>query len=414
MLKRIIIPLIILGLAVAFFKVMLASKDKPEEIVVNEHVWRVKQITVKKQTLSPAMTLYGRIESPSLLNAAAPASSQIVQVLVKEGQRVEKGQLMLALDKNDFEPLVRQAQAKVNELKAQIKSEQLRHQLNINSLKNEKKLLLLSSKALARAVKVKSKNLGSVSETEQAMQQVELRRLSLNQMQFSVQEHDARQEQFEARLMQAQAELTKAHLALSRSQVFAPFTGVVAKVNVAQGDRVNSNEKLLSFYSIEHLEIRAKLPAKQLLEVQSSLVKGDYLKGVASSGEQSIPLKLERLSGEAQASGVDAIFSIETDKIPFRIGAIVVIQLQRAAQKNMIKVPYQVMYGTERLYQIKEQRLQVIKVTTIGEHYAVLNKNNSAQDAQLLIASDTLNDGDQVLATHLPNAFTGLKVEVIQ
>ncbi len=412
MLKRIIIPLIILGLAVAFFKVMLASKDKPEEIVVNEHVWRVKQITVKKQTLSPAMTLYGRIESPSLLNAAAPASSQVVQVLVKEGQQVEKGQLMLALDKSDFEPLVRQAQAKVNELRAQIKSEQLRHQLNLNSLKNEKKLVSLSEKALARAVKVKRQNLGSVSETEQSMQQVQLRRLSLNQMQFSVQEHDARQEQFEARLMQAQAELTKARLALSRSQVFAPFTGVVAKVNVAQGDRVNSNEKLLSFYSVEHLEVRAKLPAKYLMEVQSSLDKGGYLKGVAHNGEQHISLHLERLSGEAQASGVDAIFSIKTNKIPFRIGAIVVIQLQREAQKNMIKVPYQVMYGTKRLYQIKDQRLQAISVKTIGEHYN--EASNNAQEAQLLITSDALNDADQILATHLPNAFTGLKVDVIQ
>ncbi|NOQ78512.1 MAG: HlyD family efflux transporter periplasmic adaptor subunit, partial [Gammaproteobacteria bacterium] len=336
---------------------------------------------------------------------------------VKEGESIKKGQLMLSLDKADFEPLFKFAQAKVNELKALIKSEQLRHTTNLTSLKNEKKLLKLSEKALARAEKVKSRNLGSVSETEQAMQKVEMQRLSFIKMQFSVQEHQPRQEQLEARLIQAQADLEQRRLALQRSQIYAPFSGVVAKVNVAQGDRVNANEKLLSFYSTERLEIRAKLPANSLSEIQQSIRDGETLTGFAFSSSQEngsqergsqVPLLLERISGEAQASGVDAIFTITADKVYFRIGAIVVVRLQRTARDNMIKVPYQAMYGSERLYQIKDNRLQAVKVKTIGEYFG------SIRDSQLLIASDALNSGDAILTTHLPNAFTGLKVEIVK
>jgi len=411
MLKKIIIPLIIFALAIVFLKFMLGSKEKVPEINIKEHVWRVQQALIKTQTLSPALTLYGRVESSQLLNAAAPAASQVAAVLVKEGETVSKGQLMLSLDKADFEPLVKFAQAKVNELNALLKSEQLRHEINTVSLKNEKQLLHLSEKALSRAVKVKRQNLGSVSETELAMKQVELQRLSYHKMQFLVQEHEVRQEQLEARLMQAQADLAKAQLALQRSQIIAPFSGVVAKVNVAQGDRVNSNEKLLSFYSTEHLEIRAKIPADSLPEVQQSLQNGQHLRALAINSAQQLPLVLERLSGTAQASGVDAIFAIKAEKIHFRIGAIVVVRLQRIARDNMILVPYQSMYGNKRLYRINEGRLQLVQVKTIGEYYT---DKQDETDKQLLISSEELNSGDTILATHLPNAFTGLKVEIVK
>ncbi len=421
MLKKFIIPLIILILAIVFFKMMLATKKESPEIETNEHVWRVEQSIVEKQKLSPVITLYGRVETSELLNAAAPAACQVAKVLVKEGEYIDKGQLMLSLDQADFEPRLMRTQAKVKELKALIESDQLRHKINLESLKNEKKLLRLSEKALARAEKVKRQNLGSISETEKAMQQVEKQRLSYNASQFSVDEHQSRQEQLEARLMQAEADLLQARLALERSQIVAPFSGVVAKVNVAQGDRVNNNEKLLSFYSMEHLEIRAKLPVSVLAEIQQSIREGSVLKGDASSGSQEsgsqqVPLLLARISGEAQASGVDAIFTITAEQVNFRMGAIVVVRLQRPARDNMIKVPYQAMYGSDRLYQIKDNRLQAIKVKTIGEYYSegsIVDSQTLTQEPELLVESDELKSGDSILTTHLPNAFTGLKVDVV-
>ena len=419
MLKKTIIPILIFIVAIIFFKIMLSSKDKSPAIEFKEHVWRVEQNIIEKHTLSPSITLYGKIESADLFNVAAPASSQVDKIPAKEGQRIEKGQLLLALDQADFEPLLKQSQAKVDELHALIKAEDLRHRLNEDSLVNEKKLLALSKKALSRAEKVKKQNLGSISETEQAMQQVESRRLSFNMKLFSVKEHPARMEQLQARLLQAEAELEKNHLALQRSQVYAPFTGIVAKLNVGQGDRVNANEKLLSFYSLEQLEIRAKLPINLLYEIQNNLLEGIILTGTASTGGNQLNISLDRLSGQGQASGIDAIFAIDNSDNQsahhLRIGSIVVLNLQRAAQKNLIKVPYQAMYGTDRLYKIVEGRLELVKAETIGEYrlQTPQKKNISTQQSQLLIRSDDLQSGDAILVTHLPNAFTGLKVEAV-
>lgn len=413
LLKKVIIPVAIFVLAIIIFKMMIATKDPVPEIEIKEHVWRVEQSVVEPQRLSPVLTLYGKVETSELLNAAAPATSQVDRVLVKEGEYIQQGQLMLSLDRADFEPLLKQDQARIKELKALLESELLRHQVHLKSLENEKKLLHLSEKALSRAEKVKRQNLGSVSETEKAMQQVEKQRLSFNEVQFSVNEHQARMDQLSARMMQAEAELRKSHLALQRSQIYAPFTGIVAKVYVARGDRVNNNEKLLSFYSTEQLEIRAKLPVNMLSEIQNNIRAGAIIKAEAITGNanavQRVPLLLNRLSGEAQASGVDAIFTIGISDVPFRVGAIVVVRLQRPAQDNMIKVPYQAMYGNERLYKIIDKRLQAVTVTTIGENY---NDQTQGREVELLIASSELQSGDHILVTHLPNAYTGLKVDI--
>ncbi len=407
-----LVPIIIIILGFGFFKLMLATRDKTPDIEIHEHVWRVQQTQVNKQKRAPVITLYGKTETTELYNAAAPAASEVVQLLVKEGEFIEQGQLMLSLDPRDFEPLLMQAQAKVNELQASIRSEKIRHEINQLSLNNELKLLKLSKKALQRAEKIKRQKLGSVSETEQAMQQVEKQRLAYNSMKFKVSEHEARLEQLQARLLQAEADLQKSRLAMQRSQIHAPFSGVVAKVNVSQGDRVNGNEKLLSFYSMQELNIRAKLPINILADVQSALQRGQVLRGTASNGGRHAGIRLVRLSGEAQASGVDAIFTIEKAQASFRIGSILVVRFQRSAQEGLMKVPYQAMYGMDRLYKIVDGRLQKVKVTTIGE--AQLENAASDTSPQLLVRSDELNSGDRILSTHLPNAVSGLKVQVVE
>jgi RND family efflux transporter MFP subunit len=412
MIKKLIIPAFIFILAFAFFAVMVSTREKSPVIETGERVWRVEQAEVVPQTLAPIITLYGKIETPDLFNAAAPINTLVEQVNIKEGEYVKKEQLLLTLDQRDFLPLLKQSRGKVDELNALIKSEKLKHEINLKSLSHEKKLLRLSEKALQRAETVKRKKLGSISETELAMQQVEKQRLLLIARQFSVDEHQARLEQLQARLLQAEAELEKSQLALERSKIYAPFSGVVAKVNVAAGDRVNNNEKLLSLYSMDKLEIRAKLPNTIMAEIKQDLLDNKTLTGMAYTGSKSFPIVLERLSGEGSASGVPAIFSVAEDNIRIRLGTIVVVRLQRTSKPDLIAVPYQAMYGYDHLYKIVDARLHSVTVETVGE-YQLDAPLQSTPDKMLLIRSAELKAGDHILVTHLPNAFNGLKVETI-
>ncbi len=87
----ILTPIIIIILGLGFFKLMVATRDKSPDIEIKGHVWRVEQSRVIKQKLAPVITLYGKTETTELFNAAAPAASEVVRLLVKEGEFIEQG-----------------------------------------------------------------------------------------------------------------------------------------------------------------------------------------------------------------------------------------------------------------------------------------------------------------------------------
>jgi HlyD family secretion protein len=71
----------------------------------------------------------------------------------------------------------------------------------------------------------------------------------------------------------------------------------------------------------------------------------------------------------------------------------------------VIAVPYQAIYGNSRLYLLYEDRLQGVDVESIGQYV------DADGNSLLLVKSSQINDGDEIVITHLPNAVSGLKVK---
>jgi multidrug efflux pump subunit AcrA (membrane-fusion protein) len=131
-------------IGVAVFVVLKVTHPQPTPTEVQERVWQVEVQAVEPTTLSSTLTLYGQVETPSLLSAAAPGDAVVEQVYVKEGQLVQTGQLLIELDDRDFLPQLDQASAEVAELEAELLSERNRHQSNLDSLQHEQALLALT------------------------------------------------------------------------------------------------------------------------------------------------------------------------------------------------------------------------------------------------------------------------------
>jgi len=141
----------ILATGIGIFVILKLSGPVQQPVESRERVWRVDTLIAQPKQLSPTLTLYGRVETPELLRAAAPADGRVAAVEVREGQRIEPGQLLLSMDPRDFVPRVRQAQADVDDLQAQLKREQLQHAANQDALAHERELLELAESALKRA-----------------------------------------------------------------------------------------------------------------------------------------------------------------------------------------------------------------------------------------------------------------------
>src|SRR5690554_3846135 len=90
---------------------LLASRPEAPRVEVQERVWPIAVTQVSPQTARPTLTLYGRIEAPDQVHAAAPINGRILRVSVRDGDRVDAGALLVQFDPRDLEPRLERARA---------------------------------------------------------------------------------------------------------------------------------------------------------------------------------------------------------------------------------------------------------------------------------------------------------------
>ena len=185
----------------------------------------------------------------------------------------------------------------------------------------------------------------------------------------------------------------------------APFDGYVEKLSVAAGDQVKEAQILLTLYPKDKLELRAKIPSAFQHEIQRALIDGVPLPAQADYAGAKLQLVLDRLSGQADSRGIDALFRIRSGSEWVRLGTTVSAVLQRPVKSNVIALPYSAIYDNNRVYRVVDQRMQATDVTILGEY-------NQTEGDWLLVRSDDLQTGDEVIITQLPGAVSGMKVEV--
>ncbi len=405
-LRKVLLPVLILALGIGGFAALKATRPKAPVAPPQEPVWRVATVPVQLHSAGPVLTLNGRIENPDLTRAAAPATGRVLRVQVREGQRFRAGESLLELDPRDFLPRVEQARGEVMELEAAIRGEELRHQADQDQLREERRLLDIARADVDRFEQLRRENFYSQAAVDQGRANLARQQITVRTRELAIADHQARLQQLQARLARARANLDQAELAWRRATVAAPFDGYVAKVEVAAGDQVNSGQTLLSLYPLAGMEVRAKLPATQQDEFIGALARGDRPTASAHVGGTPLRLRMTRLAGAADARGLDAFFRIEGDAGQLRVGELLTLDVARAPVPGVVSVPYAALYAGRTVYRVQQDRLAAVTVETLGDA--------GGQPPRLLVRSAELRDGDRLLATHLPNAVNGLKVEVIE
>ncbi|WP_438971653.1 efflux RND transporter periplasmic adaptor subunit [Methylophaga sp.] len=410
MFKKIALPFIIIVVAVVVFSVLKLTRPETAVREQADKAWLVEAVTTEFTSVSPEITIYGRVETPRDASLKAALEADVMQVHALEGDRVESGQLLLELDETDVSLQMQQRQADIDEIKAAIESEETRFKRDKALLSNQKKLVALADNAVSRAQKLEESRLASKATMDDAMAAYESRVLSLKQLQFDINEHPARLAQLNASLKRAQALFEQSQVNLSRTDIKAPFNGRVARLSVAMGDRVRAGDILLQVYDLDNLEVRAQIPGRYITQVQRMIRQGKPLLAVAELDGQTMRLELTRLSGEVRedSGGLDGLFRIINNAEPLPLGTFVELQLQLAEQEQVIEIPFSALYGLDHVYVIEEGTLKSVTIERVGEV-----KNASGQNT-VLIRSDDLQVGDKIAATQLPNAITGLQVEIAE
>lgn len=409
MLKRVLLPIVILSISVLVFMGLSLSKPEKKTIERPEKVWRVKSVPVQFEQISPEITVYGRVETPRRASLNAAISADITQVNVLEGAVVSQGNVLLTLDNSDAYLLLNQREADLAEVNALMSSEQARYRRDKGLLANEKSLLVLAEKAVTRARKLDASRLVTRSSLDDAVANEQRQIVTLKRLQHDVAEHPARLAGLKARQARAKALLEQAKLDVERSIIKAPFNGRIANLNVSIGDRVRVGDNLLSIYDLDELEVRAQIPGRYLRQIRDGLTQGQAAMATAILDGKPLNFELTRLSGETRqdSGGVDGLFSLAGDNHTLALGTFIELSLSLGTQDNVMVMPFNALYGLNRVYRIKEGYLEAVKISRVGEY-----KDKEGQ-TQLLVRSDELRQGQRVVSTQLPNAITGLRVEAL-
>ncbi len=92
------LPILILLIGAGGLVALVNSKPQREALEAREKAWVIDVLTIEPATVTPQLSLYGRVHSPRTTNMSAAVTADVRSVEVLEGQYVQAGQTMVILD----------------------------------------------------------------------------------------------------------------------------------------------------------------------------------------------------------------------------------------------------------------------------------------------------------------------------
>jgi HlyD family secretion protein len=343
----------------------------------------------------------GKIEAADNFEAHAPAPAVVKKVLVKEGDAVKAGQLLLQLDDSQARAQAARAQAQIKAADAMIhavqsggtQEEVFSTQAELNKAQAE---LADSKRNLTALQKLQTTGAASAAEVTAAQERVNRAQTDVNLLQqkrtqrFSAQEA----EQAQAQRTQAQAEYNAAQELLSTSNVRAPRAGTVYSLPVKQGAYVNGGDLLVQVADLHRVVVRGfvdepdigKLHLGEAVEVAWDAIPGRVWQGKITSIPSTVALRGTRTVGEVTAA-------VDNNDLRLLPNVNVTVQVVTARDDNALSVSREAIHvenGHSYVYEVVNDQLVRRDVETSISNLTRIEITKGLQD-NALVAISTLN-----------------------
>lgn len=274
---------------------------------------KVRVVMLKRGSIRSLVSTNGKVEPVQNFEAHAPIATTVKRLLVKEGDHVRKGQLLLELDDSDIRTRALRAQA-------QIKTAQANLAATKNSGTQEELITLGTQLIKARSARdFAQRNLDAYRRLQQqgAASPGEVRHaeetLASAQADVSMLEQKQKDRYSPPEIARTVAEAAEAQAAyedavdaLSKSSVHAPFGGTVYSLPVKQGAFVQTGDLLVQEADLSKVLVRAfvdepdigRLQIGQRVEATWDAVPGRTWTGSVSSVPSTVKPRGNRNVGE--------------------------------------------------------------------------------------------------------------------
>lgn len=320
----------------------------------------VKTVLVESGEIFQSITVPGRVVSKQRVNVSPARAGRLVKILVKEGDKVKKGQVLAKLDD-------REMMSRLNRAKA--------------GLKGARDDIALAERTLSRLRKAHAKGAVARRFVEDA-------------------EVDLRTARTKAGI--AVEEVRSATLEFENQKIKAAFDGTVTARYAEIGQWVGPTETLFTLVDETQREIEVRVDSADSVAIdvgQVVVVTSDAFPGLEWQ-ESVVRLGVEAGS-KRNTNSVKVYISLGNDAPVFRYGQQVDADIRTAWNPNTLKVPFEALIsrdGQTMVAVLEHGRVRMKTVETGIEDFAMaeIKQGLNAGDMVILSKGMILQDGDRV------------------
>jgi len=273
--------IVIIGL-LAFRIVDRLNEKKQEEVqksqVKEEIIIPVRTALVEKGEVNSFLKVTGVVEANETVRVTSEIMGQAKEVKVKDGEGVNKGDILIVLGDEQIKIQVAQAQATLDSIQASY--DKVKSGARPQEIKQAESAVLQAKinrdsaeENYLRMKKLSSEKAISEQQYEQAKNQYEIADVQYQSAQESyglviegAGEEDIKS--VEAQVRQAKAALDMAKYQLKKTQITAPISGKVTSVTVSSGEMVSPSIPLLSIIDVSRIFVKVGISEKDISKIK--------------------------------------------------------------------------------------------------------------------------------------------------
>jgi RND family efflux transporter MFP subunit len=320
-------------------------------------------VTIEPAELRQVMQLTGTLRAVDQVTVKAKVAAEVRAVMVREGESVKAGQVLVKLDTSEYEARVAQARGNLNNARAQMEI----------------------------ATKTRDNNLALVEKGF----------ISKNAFDNSASQYAAAK----ASVDSAQGALDIVLKSLNDTVSRAPISGLVSVRHVQPGEKIATDSRLLEIVNLQQLEMEAAVPSSEI----SKAAIGQKVELRIEGLSQRFDGKVVRINPATQAGSrsISVYVQVANPQNLLRVGMFADGRLLLSSKAGVVALPQSAVRkvnGGSFVFAIVNNKIERLPVTLGGTGLV-------GDDHHIEITSG-LEFGAQVIRTDMGNLTPGTPVRV--
>jgi len=319
-------------------------------------------VTVAPGEIRQLLNLTGALRAYNQAPVKARVAGDVRDVLVREGESVSAGQVLIRMETSDYEARVTQAEGALAAAQGQL-------EIARQTRDNNQALL--------------AKNFISKNAYDNAM----------NQYAIAVANVDS-----------ARGALAVTRKALADTLIRAPIAGLISSRNVQPGEKVSPDNRLLDVVDLSLMELEAAVPTPDIAKIRTGQNVQVKIEGIPAQ----IAAKVSRINPATNSGtrSVMAYVQIANPDLQLRAGMFAQAQLEVSKKEAALMIP-----AAAVQYEAGKAFVYAIENNVVQQKMIALGLQGDSQGTPAVEVLSGLTTGSRIVKTNLGSMRSGIPVK---